>query len=317
MSQKRKEENMKRISKVRIAAMITAVGLAFSLIPALNISAAATADEDYAYAVSQEIEAGTRSIPAGASRTGVNVNGRRVLEGRVFVLDGITYVPMFKFADWLGVFTYSSTTSGSVRSSRINGENLQIQATENKLYIIANGRYFYTVGKVMEIDGEIYVPITPLVKALNCHVNWSNDQNRYVVRSGDTRRLKNAEQIYADDAVYWLSRIIYAEAGGESMQGKIAVGNVVLNRTRSSQFPNTIYGVIFDKKYGVQFAPTANGMIYKTPNADSVIAAKICLEGYSVSNQALYFFNPKYTSGAWVKNNRDYLFTIGNHVFYN
>jgi N-acetylmuramoyl-L-alanine amidase len=308
---------MKRISKVRLAAMITAVGLAFSLIPALNISAAATADEDYAYAVSQEIDAGTRSIPAGASRTGVNVNGRRVLEGRVFVLDGITYVPMFKFADWLGVFTYSSTTSGSVRSSRINGENLQIQATENKLYIIANGRYFYTVGKVMEIDGEIYVPITPLVKALNCHVNWSNDQNRYVVRSGDTRMLKSAEQTYADDAVYWLSRIINAEAGGESMQGKIAVGNVVLNRTRSSQFPNTIYGVIFDKKYGVQFAPTANGMIYKTPNADSIIAAKICLEGYSVSNQALYFFNPKYTSGAWVKNNRDYLFTIGNHVFYN
>ena len=308
---------MKRISKVRIAAMITAAGLAFSLIPALNISAAATAEESYAYSVPQDTEIGARSIPAGASRTGVNVNGRRVLEGRVFVLDGITYVPMFKFEDWLGVFTYSSTTSGSVRSSKISGENLQIQATENKLYIIANGRYFYTVGKVMEIDGEIYVPITPLVKALNCYAIWSNDQNRFIVRSGDTRRLKSAEQTYADDAVYWLSRIINAEAGGESMQGKIAVGNVVLNRTRSSQFPNTIYGVIFDKKYGVQFAPTANGMIYKTPNADSIIAAKICLEGYSVSNQALYFFNPRYTSGTWVKNNRDYLFTIGNHVFYN
>ena len=101
------------------------------------------------------------------------------------------------------------------------------------------------------------------------------------------------------------------------MKGKIAVGNVVLNRVRSKQFPNTIYGVIFDKKYGVQFAPTANGMIYKAPNADSVIAAKMCLEGYSISSEALYFFNPKYTSGAWVKQNRDYLFTIGNHVFYN
>ena len=81
-----------------------------------------------------------------------------------------------------------------------------------------------------------------------------------------------------------------------------------------SQF---IVEVIFDKKYGVQFAPTANGMIYKAPNADSIIAAKICLEGYSISTDALYFFNPKYTSGTWVKENREYLFTIENHVFYN
>ena len=101
------------------------------------------------------------------------------------------------------------------------------------------------------------------------------------------------------------------------MTGKIAVGNVVLNRMRSGQFPNTIYGVIFDKKYGVQFAPTANGAIYKTPNADSIIAAKMCLEGYSLSSDILYFFNPKYASGSWITQNREYAFTIGNHVFYN
>ncbi len=311
---KERRKIVKKTEKKRFFRMFAAT-LAMSVFigcaAALSVGATEVA-EDGAEDVSAQSLA--RSLPAGAQRTGVNVNGRRVLEGRVFVLDGITYVPMFKFADWLGVFEFSTSSNGSVTSGRIDGENLAISASENNLYIYANGRYFYTVGKVMEIGGELYVPITPLVKALNSHLNYSN--GTYSVSSGDTRRLKSAGQVYDDGAVYWLSRIISAEARGESLRGKMAVGNVVLNRVRSKQFPNTIYGVIFDKKYGVQFAPTSNGTIYNTPTAESVIAAKMCLEGYSISNSALYFFNPRYTSGTWVKQNRDYLFTLGNHVFY-
>ena len=304
---------MKKRLKIRLCATLTSVILAISCMAALP--AGATGVEA---ANSYETEtATTYSMPSGSYKINLNINGRRVLDGRVFNLGGVTYVPMFKFADWLGVFDYSSSVSGSRRTSHVDGENLEITATENNLYIRANGRYFYTGGEVIEIGNELYVPILPMVKALNSHLSWSNTENAFTVRSGDTRRLKTADQTYASDAVYWLARIINAEAGGESMKGKIAVGNVVLNRVRSNQFPNTIYGVIFDRKYGVQFAPTSNGTIYKAPNADSVIAAKICLEGYSLSTEALYFFNPKYTSGTWVKQNRDYLFTIGNHVFYN
>ena len=300
---------MKKRQKRILCATFMSVILALSSVTAIPVGATeATQKTDVA---------STYSIPAGSYKIDLNVNGRRVLDGRVFNYGGVTYVPMFKFADWLGVFEYSSSVSGSRRTSNIDGENLEITATENNLYIRANGRYFYTGGEVLEIGNELYVPILPMVKALNGYVSWSNTENAFNVRSGDTRLLKSADRVYADDAVYWLARIINAEAGGESMQGKIAVGNVVLNRVRSNQFPNTIYSVIFDKKYGVQFAPTANGMINKTPNADSVIAAKMCLEGYSISTEALYFFNPKYTSGTWVKQNRDYLFTIGNHVFYN
>ncbi len=312
---KERRKNVKKTTNKRVFKLLAAT-LALSVFigcaAALNVGATEVSDVGAEDVSAQSL---SRSLPDGAQRTGVNVNGRRVLEGRVFVLDGITYVPMFKFADWLGVFKYSTSSSGSVTSGRIDGENLSISASENNLYIYANGRYFYTVGKVREIWGELYVPITPLVKALNSHLSYSNGS--YSVSSGDTRRLKSAEQVYDDGAVYWLSRIISAEARGESLRGKMAVGNVVLNRVRSKQFPNTIYGVIFDKKYGVQFAPTANGTIYNTPTAESIIAAKMCLEGYSISNSALYFFNPRYTSGTWVKQNRDYLFTLGNHVFYN
>ncbi len=306
---------MKNTTKKRFLKMLafTAVAsLSIGCLPILSAGAASATSSDTATVAEQ---ADVRALPEGAQRTGVNINGRRVLEGRVFVIDGITYVPMFKFADWLGIFEYSTSSSGAVTSGRIEGENLVITASEDSLYIYANGRYFYTVGKVMEIGGELYVPITPLVKALNSRLSYNNGS--YTVSSGDTRMLKSAEQFYDDGAVYWLSRIISAEARGESLRGKMAVGNVVLNRVRSSQFPNTIYGVIFDKKYGVQFAPTENGTIYNTPTAESVIAAKMCLEGYSITNTALYFFNPRYTSGSWVRENREYAFTIGNHVFYN
>jgi N-acetylmuramoyl-L-alanine amidase len=165
-------------------------------------------------------------------------------------------------------------------------------------------------------NNELYIPIRPLVKALNCYVDWSANQSSFIVRSGDTSRLRTAEQVYNDSEVYWLARIISAEARGEDFKGKLAVGNVVLNRMRSKDFPNTIYGVIFDKKYGTQFAPTANGTIYNTPTAESIIAAKACLEGYSLSSNILYFFNPAYSSATWIKQNRKYAFTVGNHVFY-
>lgn len=254
------------------------------------------------------------SLPLGAYNMNVNINGRQVLQNKVYGIDGTTYVPMFKFCDWLGNFTYDYNKS--TKTATVVGTGLEISATQGKLYIVANGRYFYTVDEVIDINGEIYVPIRPLTKALNSKIEWSDTDNEYKVYSGDTRLLRTASQVYKDDEIYWLSRIINAEAGGESIQGKLAVGNVILNRVRSSAFPNTIYSVIFDKKYGVQFAPTANGAIYKTPSEESIIVAKMCIEGYSLSTDILYFFNPKISPTNWISQNRKFAFSVGNHNFY-
>ncbi len=265
-------------------------------------------------AIDENTGISTYALPANSYRMNVNINGRDVLQGQVFGIGSTTYVPMFKFCDWLGVFSYSYDKSHGVAT--VSGKGLQISATEGALYIVANGRYFYTVDEILEINGVIYVPIRTLTKALNSKIEWSSRDNEYKVYSGDTSRLKTASQVYNNDEIYWLSRIINAEAGGEPLQGKIAVGNVILNRVRSSQFPNTIYSVIFDKKFGVQFSPTANGAIYKTPNAESIIAAKMCIEGYSLSTDVLYFFNPKTSPTNWISQNRQFAFKVGNHAFY-
>jgi N-acetylmuramoyl-L-alanine amidase len=150
---------------------------------------------------------------------------------------------------------------------------------------------------------------------LNAKLSW-NTQARATEITSPVGVAAVAWASYDADEVYWLSRIISAESGGEPFKGQIAVGNVVLNRVRSPQYPNTIYGVIFDRKYGTQFTPAAIGTIYNKPTASAVIAAKICLEGYTLSDEILFFYNPRIATTNWIDRARPYAFTIGDHKFY-
>ena len=119
------------------------------------------------------------------------------------------------------------------------------------------------------------------------------------------------------DNIYWLARIIHAEAQGEPYQGQVAVGNVVMNRVASPGFPNTVYNVIFEYTGSVpQFSPVSDGSIYNTPSASCMKAAEAAYWGSKPVGSALYFFNPKKASGSWIVRTRQYLTTIGNHAFY-
>jgi len=293
----------------KIIAFVLAVGLLLMCTPVISAYA-----DTYNYE-SSSAQAYVRSaVPSDSYPINMNINGRSVLSGRIFNWNSITYVPMAAFSDWVGVFTHSFNRNTA--TATLVGTNLKITARAGDLYIVANDRYFYTGNEILLVGNEIYVPILPMVKALNSHMEWSGAENSFYVRSGDSRLLDSGSDVYNADEVYWLARIISAEARGEPMKGKIAVGNVVLNRVRSSAFPNTIYGVIFDRKYGVQFAPVSNGTIYNKPTDESVIAAKMCLEGYSLSADILYFVNPGKAPNSWIAKSRQYAFTVGNHAFF-
>ena len=136
------------------------------------------------------------------------------------------------------------------------------------------------------------------------------------VTYAQAKKMVKADSAYDYEDLYWLARIISAEAKGESFTGQIGVGTVVLNRVRSTEFPNTVKGVVFDRKYGTQFTPVANGTVYNTPTNSAVVAAKMCLDGYTLSNSVLYFVNPSIATSSWIQNHRKYAFRIGNHEFY-
>lgn len=119
------------------------------------------------------------------------------------------------------------------------------------------------------------------------------------------------------DSLYWLARIVYAEAGSEPYDGQVAVANVILNRVHSSRFPDTVYGVIFEYYKGIpQFSPVADGTIYNTPSQTAIQAAEDACEGYNPVGGALYFFNPTKAAGSWITNSCTYITTIGGHAFY-
>jgi N-acetylmuramoyl-L-alanine amidase len=230
------------------------------------------------------------------------------------LIHSTTYVSLKYFCEAL---CYCKTTySSATRTATVTADNLKITAQDGSHYICANGRYLWTDTAVKILDdGRIYVPIRTLAKAFGVSVDWDN-ATRSVTVKGPLNIIKSGDAYYNADAVYWLSRIISAESRGEPLLGQIAVGNVVLNRVRSPNYPNTIYGVIFDRKYGVQFTPVANGTIYNTPYYLSVIAAKICLEGETVSPDVLYFLEPEISTSFWIVKNCHYEFGIGCHDFY-
>lgn len=108
-----------------------------------------------------------------------------------------------------------------------------------------------------------------------------------------------------------LARLVEAEAQGEPYVGKVAVAEVVLNRVRSNQFPNTITGVIYDAG---QFSPTMDGRINITPSAESYTAVAEAMAGSNYTAGSLYFYNPRIAEVHW----HGTMVTkaeIGNHVF--
>lgn len=234
--------------------------------------------------------------------------------GDVLVKNNTTYVGARKFAtdlDPTATVTYNSNT----RTLSVHSKTLALTLVDGSHYIVANGRYLYFDQPVFVQNGTMYAPIMNLYRAFDAKIKWNSDLHGFMVTRG-SGGIASGSSYYRSDEVLWLSRIISAEAKGEPLRGKIAVGNVILNRVRSSAFPNTIYGVIFDRKYGVQFTPTANGTIYQAPTEESIIAAKICLEGYTVSSGILYFVNPIKAPNSWASRNRAYFGKIGNHAFY-
>ena len=116
---------------------------------------------------------------------------------------------------------------------------------------------------------------------------------------------------YSDSDVNLLARLVYGEARGESYTGQIAVASVVLNRVKSSSFPNTIAGVIYQP---YAFTAVSDGQINLTPDARAISAAKEAMNGYDPTGGAIYYYNPSTATSAWIFSRKTTV-QIGQHVF--
>lgn len=282
---------MKKLSK--IAALILAV-ITLTALSAAPISASEDSEKSIA----------------------VYRDGARFPEGDGILIGDTTYLPLRAFSEGMGA--QSVVWNNTQRSATVTRGATDIQAEEGADYITARGRVLYSQRENLLIGGHMYVPCRPLCKALGLSVEWIAEEWAVNLTVGE--EFVSADEYYNADDLYWLSHIIYAEAGVEPFLGQIAVGNVVLNRISCDFAPDTIYGVIFDKEFGIQFTPAympaSAPTIYQQPSQSAIRAAKICLEGYSISDDALFFYAPEYVYAAWIEENRPYLFTIGGHRFF-
>lgn len=170
--------------------------------------------------------------------------------------------------------------------------------------IVVNGRYLYIPGGVRgESDGAALVPARTLALALGAWVDWTG---RVELCSGGVP-LTAEGRPYDDATLDLLARVITHESGNQPLEGKMAVGNVVLNRVNSPSFGNTVYEVVYAPN---QFP----GATSREPNAESILAARLVLEGANVVPGALYFNGVG--KDCWAARHKTLITVIGGHAFY-
>ncbi|NMB33259.1 MAG: copper amine oxidase [Clostridium sp.] len=189
----------------------------------------------------------------------------------------------------------------------------------NYIEIFINNKE-YSVNAVKQVidvapeicKGRTMVPLKLISESLGCSIEWDGETYTVAVEKSGIKvpdtSIRNRG--YTDEDLIWLSRIVTVEARGASIEGKLAVANVVLNRVKSPVFPNTVYDVIFQRG---QFPPAhKNGFKELQPPRDCVIVSKMALEGVNNIGKCLYFNNAEFPSrsGSFYKK-------IGGEYFYN
>lgn len=130
--------------------------------------------------------------------------------------------------------------------------------------------------------------------------------------TGKPQNAQGQGAVSADSGdVQLLARLIHGEARGEPYEGKVAVGAVVLNRTRDSRFPKTIAGVIYQPG---AFDAVYDGQINLAPDTSSLNAARDAMNGWDPSYGCVYYYNPNTATSSWIWS-RQIIVIIGNHNF--
>jgi N-acetylmuramoyl-L-alanine amidase len=268
-------------------------------------------EADQAQAVPAAAGQSVLTLAEDKDRT-LTVNGQAVSsEVSKTQRNGTTYVALASMAKELDPTVNVQWNAGS-QTVTITSGKLNLSAQVGQLYLVANGRYLYIPEGVQAVNGQVTVPLSVVTEAFGATLSWNVSTGVVAVTRG-SGGIQSGEQYYNSDDLFWLSRVIYAESGNQPLEGQMAVGNVILNRVSSPIFPNSILGVLSQKN---QFTTYQSGRLAnRTPNASSVIAAKLVLDGGVVEETegAMYFDS---TPNSWASRNKTCVAVIGGHRFY-
>lgn len=240
-----------------------------------------------------------------------------LLWDRGFVCDGKVYLPMRLFCEELGI---DPVTVYNGETLLMQTQGLELSARSGDDYIKVNGRYVFSPDRFVMVGDEPYIPADTAEAIFLVTVTAAEDMSGAELDLSSLGIISGGEQYYTlnfdSEDVFWLSQLIYAEAESQMLEGRIAVGNVVLNRVAHEDYPDTIREVIFDTRGGVQFDTTLGDAIHRGADELSVIAAYMALDGVNTAGNSLFFVNPSEGDDSWFRRALEYVDTIGEHDFY-
>ena len=292
---------MSKKLKILLALMCAILLLIGNLLPAHADSAAAE-------------EVSEEETPIVIPYTEVPLYANDEYIGTGFLIDSVTYVPMWAFLE-LMLQNCDAVWEQDAETATLTSDGFSASYTMGNRFMVVNGRYLYFPSDAYNINGTIVAPIRELAKIFSLEVHWDYEEWIIEIDASNPVLFSSGDEFYDADTLYWLSRVIHAEAGNQPMEGMIGVGNVVLNRVadESDAFRSTVHDVIFQVG---QFNVVELGGIYLPPSENAVIAAKLCLEGYNTVGAAKWFLNPKMSSSTWFDTNKTFVISIQDHDFY-
>ena len=230
-------------------------------------------------------------------------------------IGGMTYVSVKVMSQQLDT-TAQVAWDAERQTVTVTTGSLTLTAGVGQKYLVANGRYLYLPeGVILTEEGQTMVSLDALVKAFDATLGWDGEAGTFVVTRG-SGAIESGDTFYGENDLFWLSRVIYAESGNQVLEGKMGVGIVVLNRVndRSGIWPDSIKGVIAQRN---QFSTYKNGRLAnRTPNAESVVAAKLVLDGGIVEEVKNAYFFDTFRQNSWAARNKTVVAAIGGHRFY-
>ncbi len=202
----------------------------------------------------------------------------------------------------------------------VGARDFVLHAVKGEAYFSVNSRYVYEPRSFFRYDGRSWFPLEVISHVFSAELKLSSDGRRVDLKSAELAVMPGGAAWYYDNfgssEIFWLARIIHSEAGNQPIEGRIGVGNVVLNRVASDRYPDNIRDVVFDKQFAIQFDPAASGTVYAEPDELDVICACLCFEGYNTVGESMFFVNPRIADDSWFKTTKEFVISIGEHDFY-
>lgn len=243
----------------------------------------------------------------------IDVNGNFIkCTEKPIMINNTTYIPLRAFSD---------ATGGTIIWDENEMAAIMTKDGHSFIFYPESGRCMIdgieNAYKPMYYNDLTFIPVRAVSETLGYTVNWDDSYLTVKINAQGVVVPENCkDKAYTYEDVKYLGKITQIESGSQSFATKLGVASTVINRVKSSQFPNSVKDVIFDKKYGVQFPPAHTEKINVTPSVECILAAKCALNGINNVRNSLYFIDAKAAKSSWAHKNRPFYTSIGGISFY-